>query len=226
MAFPQQLKYTLAAQSVSIDREPQQALSGDFPSLIMELKEWAQTDNDGVAISYFFRQYALFISAQFDLLAHQNAYFACSWRELKFDRSFNYGFHLLQTHASSLFYTHVQPAQRYEAMHDVLVEHVHSLIQEFRQHAKISPIILWENILGSIIWLYAGIERSNPRKAAEDMEWLLEPSNWQPIKTSYLNKLLGDVPLGRAVSGPLRKTCCLYKELPEFGPCTYCPQPN
>lgn len=226
MAFSQQLKYTLAAQSVSIDREPQQALSDDFPSLIMELKEWAKTENDGVAISYFFRQYALFISAQFDLLAHQNAYFACSWKELKFDRSFNYGLHLLNTHASSLSYTHIQPHQRYEAMHYVLVEQVDSLIQEFRQYAKISAIILWENILGSIIWLYAGIERSNPRKAAEDMEWLLEPSNWQPIKTSYLNKLLGDVPLGRAVSGPLRKTCCLYKELPEFGPCTYCPQPN
>lgn len=226
MAFPQQLKYTLAAQSVSVDREPQHALSADFPSLIADLKEWAQTDNDGVAISYFFRQYALFVSAQFDLLAHQNAYFACSWRELKFGRSFNYGFHLLQIHASSAFYTQIHPAQRFEAMHFVLVEQVHSLIQEFRQHAKVSPIILWENVLGSIIWLYAGIERSQPRRAAEDLEWLLEPANWQPIKTSYLNKLLGDVPLERAVSGPLRKTCCLYKELPEFGACTYCPQPN
>lgn len=226
MAFPQQLKYALAAQSVLVDRNPQQAFSSDISQFIDELKKWAQTDNDGVAISYFFRQYALFVSAQFDLLAHKNAYFACSWKELQFDRSFNYGFHLLQTHVSSEFYTPIQAHQRHEAMHFVLVEQIDSLIREFRRHAKISPIILWENVLGSIIWLYAGIERSNPRRAADDLEWLLEPSNWHPIKTSYLHKLLGDASLACAVSSPLRKTCCLYKELPAFGTCTYCPQPN
>lgn len=226
MTFPQHLKYPLAAQSVLVDRDPRHPLPNDLPNLIDELKQWCGTENDGVAISYFFRQYALFISAQFDLLAHQHAYFACSWKELTFERSFNYGFHLLQTHASADYYTPVQAHERYEAMHFVLVEQIDSLIQEFRQHAKISPITLWENVLGSLIWLYAGIERTNPRRAAEDMEWLLEPENWHPIKASYLKKLLGDSSLARAVSGPLRKTCCLYKELPAFETCTYCPQPH
>lgn len=226
MMFPQQLKYALASQSVAVDRSPEQPLSGEINKRIEELKSWAGTDNPGVAVSYFFRQYALFVSAQFDLITHQNAYFACSWDELQFERVHNYGFNLLQIHADSRSYTHFPASERFTAMHFVLIGQTEVLIQEFRKHVKISPIILWENVLGSLLWFYANLERSNPRRAAEDMEWLLEAANWQPAKASYLHKLLGDASLSRAVSGPLRKTCCLYKELPGFATCTFCPNPK
>jgi ferric iron reductase protein FhuF len=146
--------------------------------------------------------------------------------ELQFERVHNYGFNLLQTHADSRSYTHFPASERFAAMHFVLIGQTEVLIQEFRKHVKISPIILWENVLGSLLWFYANLERSNPRRAAEDMEWLLEAVNWQPAKASYLHKLLGDASLSRAVSGPLRKTCCLYKELPGFDTCTFCPNPK
>lgn len=226
MAFPQQLKYALASQSVAVDRPPIQPLSSNIDELVDELKKWAGTDTSGVAVSYFFRQYALFISAQFDLIAHQNAFFACSWQELQYERAHNYGYNLLQIHVPSSSYKPVAATDRFAAMHFVLIEQVEALIQVFRKHVKISPLILWENVLGSVIWFYANMERSNPRRAAEDMEWLLEPANWQPAKTSYMQKLLGDALLAHAVSGPLRKTCCLYKELPDFAVCTYCPNPK
>lgn len=226
MTFPQQLKYALASQSVAVDRTPEQPLSLEMNQMIEELQDWAGTGNPGVAVSYFFRQYALFVSAQFDLITRHNAYFACTWQELKFERVHNYGFNLLQTHVESRTFTQFQSHERFAAMHFVLIEQTENLIQEFRKQVKISPITLWENVLGSLLWFYANLERSNPRRAAEDLEWLLDPANWQPAKTSYLHKLLGDASLSRAVSGPLRKTCCLYKELPGFATCTFCPNPN
>lgn len=224
MTFPPQLKYALAGHSVSVDRTPHNPLSADIELRIAELSEWSGSSVDGVAVSYFFRQYALFVSAQFDLLANHNSYFACSWQQLQFDRTCNYGYQLLQTHADSKNYTTITDGQRFVAMHSILMQ-TEDLIQEFRKSVKISPITLWENVLGSVIWLYANLEKRNPRRAAEDMEWLMDPANWQPIKTSYLAKLLGNTSLEHAVSGPLRKTCCLYKELPQFDTCTFCPTP-
>lgn len=225
MSFPQQLKLALASQSVAVDRLPSHALPADAKARIEELKKWCGTDSDGVAVSYFFRQYALFVSAQFDLITHHNGFFASSIDQLSFDRIYNYGFSLLQTHVSSSEFKTISSEERFAAFHYVLHEQTADLISEFREYAKISPITLWENVLGSVIWFYANLEKRNPRRASEDLEWLFDPENWAPLRKSYMAQLLGDASLTRAVSRPLRKTCCLYKELPHFDTCTFCPQP-
>ncbi|TWT27516.1 hypothetical protein [Planomicrobium sp. CPCC 101110] len=226
MPFPDQLKYSLAAHSVAVDQPPLRPLPQDLKSMMDDIRHWSGAQNDGVAVSYFFRQYALFVSAQFDLITSHNGYFACSWQELQFSRVRNYGYNLLQTHADSRNFLAILPENRFAAMHFVLYRQTEEFIAEFRKLVKISPITLWENILGSLLWFYASLEKRQPRRAAEDMEWLLESKNWHPIKTSYMQKLIGSQPLERAISSPLRKTCCLYKELPDFAVCTFCPSPK
>ncbi|TWT16106.1 hypothetical protein [Planomicrobium sp. CPCC 101079] len=226
MPFSAHLKYALAAHSVTVDRPPHQPLPQNSRVMVDEIKHWSNAKNDGVAVSYFFRQYALFVSAQFDLITNHNGYFACSWQELRFDRVHNFGYNLLQTHVDSRHFLTITPENRFEAMHFILHEQTHELIAEFRKFVKISPITLWENILGSLLWFYASIEKRQPRRVAEDMEWLLDSANWQPMKTSYVQKMIGSLTLEHAVSSPLRKTCCLYKELPHFATCTFCPSPN
>lgn len=225
MSFPQQLKLALASQSVAVDCLPSNPLPEDAGPRIEELKKWCGTDNDGVAVSYFFRQYALFVSAQFDLITHHNGYLKSSIDQLSFGRIHNYGFNLLQTHVSSAEFTAIYPEERFAAFHYVLHEQTAELMNEFREYAKISPITLWENVLGSLIWFYANLEKRNPRRAAEDLEWLFDSANWAPSRKSYMAQLIGDASLTQAVSRPLRKTCCLYKELPDFDTCTFCPQP-
>lgn len=225
MPFPNQLKITLASQSVAVDRTLSTPLSSDSQQRIEELKAWIGTTNDGVAASYFFRQYALFVSAQFHLLTYQNGYFKCSGEELAFNRVHNYGLNLLETHVSSAQFQPIDANERFAAFHYILHEQTATLIDSFRQYIKISPLILWDNILGSIIWFYANLEQQNPRRAAEDLEWLLDAANWAPMRKSHLARLLGNASLRQAISAPLRKTCCLYKELPHFDTCTFCPQP-
>lgn len=224
MAFPKQLKIMLATQSVAVDRIPLTPLSSDTESKIEELKDWSGTQNDGIAISYFFRQYALFVSAQFQLLTYQGGYFDCSIEDLAFNRVHNYGYNLLETHVSSSHFKNVEAHERFAAFHFILHDQTAELIEKFRHHIKISPIILWENILGSIVWFYANLEQYDPRRVAEDLEWLMDAANWAPMRKSYLSLMLGDASLNTAVSSPVRKTCCLYKELPHFGICTFCPQ--
>lgn len=226
MTFPQQAKYLLSSQSVAVDRIPQQPLSQEMPNRIEELKLWCGSDNAGVAVSYFFRQYALYVTAQFNLLHQHGGYFSLHWRELQFDRIHNYGLPLLETHVDSSTFKTVMPSERFEAFHEILHQQVDDLLNEFKKYIKISPITCWENVLGSVLWFYAGLETQNPRKAAEDLEWLQNRNNWKPVKTSYLANLLGTASLEQAVSKPLRKTCCLYKEMPHFATCTFCPKPN
>lgn len=226
MAFPAQLKMMLASQSIAVDRVPSQPLSVNRESQIDELMAWSGAQNEGVAVSYFFRQYSLFVSAQFQLLATHNGYFKCPAEDLAFNRVHNYGFNLLETHVPSDSFQEVGANERFSAFHYILHEQAAALIDSFRSMVKISPIILWDNIMGSVIWLYANLEQRNPRRAAEDLEWLMDAANWSPMRKSHAAQLLGDASLRQAVSGPLRKTCCLYKELPHFDTCTYCPTPN
>ena len=226
MTFPPQASHALSSQSVAVDRIPQQALSQDIPTMIDELKHWCGTDNGAVAVSYFFRQYALYVTAQFNLIYQHSGYFSVDWRTLQFDRVHNYGLPLLQTHVPSAAFHTIQSNKRYLAFHEILYRQVDELLNEFKKYIKISPITCWENILGSVLWFYASLETRDPRRTAEDMEWLLDPANWKPIKTSYLNKMIGTTPLQQSVSKPLRKTCCLYKKMNSFDTCTFCPKPN
>lgn len=225
MTFSQQINYALSTQSVIVDRMPKQALSSDIPTMIEELKTWCDTDNAGVAVSYFFRQYALYVTAQFTLIHQQQGYFSVDWRDLQFDRVHNYGLPLLQTHVKSSAFKSIDADERFQAFHDILYKQVDELLQAFKKHIKISPITCWENVLGSVLWFYASLELRNPRIVAEDFEWLQQSDNWHPIKTSYLANLLGSASLQQAISKPLRKTCCLYKEMPDFDTCRFCPKP-
>lgn len=225
MPFSAHLKIALASQGIAVDRIAPQPLSADIELRIEEMKDWSQAQNGGVAVSYFFRQYALFVSSQFETITHQSGYFHCSGEELVFNRAQNYGFNVLEIHVPSSHFKEIDVNKRFEAFHYILHEQTNALIETFRQHVKISPLILWDNVLGSLIWFYANLEQRNPRRAAEDLEWLMDDANWAPMRKSQFARLLGNTSLRQAVSAPLRKTCCLYKELPNFDTCTFCPQP-
>ncbi|AQQ54410.1 hypothetical protein [Planococcus lenghuensis] len=222
MELPFAFKHHLANQSVIVGKEAVQPLSG-FPEIIEELKAWSGTETDGVAISYFFRQYALFITAQFDAIATSGLYFSGTWKDLQFSRIRKYGYPLLETHTDPALFVPVTQSDRFKAFHHILSEQTDAFIQEFRKHAKISPVILWENVLGSVLWFYANLEQRDPRRAAEDIEWLMDSGNWAPVRKSYLAAMVGNATLQQAVTQPLRRTCCLYKELPDFDTCTFCP---
>lgn len=226
MHLPMTAKQALLMQSVIVDRRSAHPFSSNPERLIEELKDWCETENNGVAVSYFFRQIALFVTAQFTLIHQHGGYFKTSPENLRFGRMQNYGLPLISFHVDSADFVGVPAAHRSEAFRYVLIGQTNALLELLRRHAKVSPIMCWENILGSLAWYYATLQQQQPRVAAEDIEWLMDDRNWEPLRKSPWRNFIGTTPLERAVSGPMRKTCCLYKELPAFGTCTFCPQPN
>ena len=137
MTLSQQARYSLSSQSVAVDRLPQQPLSQDIPVLIEELKAWCETDNAGAAVSYFFRQYALFVTAQFSLIHQHRGYFSVHWRDLQFDRVHNYGLPLLQTHVNSSSFQTLDANERHQAFHEILHQQVDELVKEFKDRKSV-----------------------------------------------------------------------------------------
>ncbi|MGM0896766.1 MAG: hypothetical protein ACQEV0_02645 [Bacillota bacterium] len=219
-------KHALQMQSVIVDHNPAHPFSPDPELLAKELKDWCGTDNNGVAVSYFFRQFALFVTAQFNLIHYHGGYFKTRPENLRYGRIHNYGLPLISFHVESADFIEVSPEQRSDAFRHILIGQTNALLQQLRRHAKISPITCWENVLGSLAWYYATLQRKHPRVAAEDIEWLMDDKSWEPLRKSEWKNFIGTTPLERAVSEPMRKTCCLYKELAAFGTCTFCPQPH
>lgn len=226
MQLPMAAKQALQMQSVIVDRSPSHPFSSNSQILIEELKDWCGTENNGVAVSYFFRQIALFVTAQFTLIHQHGGYFKTPPENLRFGRMHNYGLPLMSFHVESADFVEITAGQRNEAFRYVLIGQTSELLDQLRRHAKISPITCWENVLGSLAWYYATLQQQYPRIAAEDIDWLMDDLNWEPLRKSQWRNFIGTTPLERAVSGPMRKTCCLYKELSAFGTCTFCPQPN
>ncbi|MEZ0481865.1 hypothetical protein [Planococcus sp. SSTMD024] len=226
MHLPIAAKQALQMQSVIVDRRSAHPFSSNPEILIEELKDWCGTENNGVAVSYFFRQIALFVTAQFTLIHQHGGYFKTPPENLGFGHMQNYGLPLISFHVESADFIEISAAHRSEAFRYVLIGQTGALLEQLRRHAKISPITCWENVLGSLVWYYANLQRQYPRIAAEDIDWLMDDRNWEPLRKSPWRNFIGTTPLERAVSEPMRKTCCLYKELPVFGTCTFCPQPN
>lgn len=226
MQLPMAAKQALQMQSVIVDRSPAHPFSSNSQILIEELKDWCGTENNGVAVSYFFRQIALFVTAQFTLIHQHGGYFKTPPENLRFGRMHNYGLPLMSFHVDSADFVEITAGQRNEAFRYVLIGQTSALLEQLRRHAKISPITCWENVLGSLAWYYATLQQQHPRIAAEDIDWLMDDRNWEPLRKSQWRNFIGTMPLERAVSEPMRKTCCLYKELDAFDTCTFCPQPH
>ncbi len=226
MQLPMAAKQALQMQSVIVDRSPAHPFSSNSQILIEELKDWCGTENNGVAVSYFFRQIALFVTAQFTLIHQHGGYFKTPPENLRFGRMHNYGLPLMSFHVESADFVEITAGQRNEAFRYVLIGQTSALLEQLRRHAKISPITCWENVLGSLAWYYATLQQQHPRIAAEDIDWLMDDRNWEPLRKSQWRNFIGTMPLERAVSEPMRKTCCLYKELDAFDTCTFCPQPH
>ncbi|MBB4826818.1 hypothetical protein HNO89_004100 [Sporosarcina luteola] len=113
---------------------------------------------------------------------------------------------------------------REEALRSVLDQWGHPFVEALSKRAKISKWILWENVWGYVIWMYANLD--SPHKDA-DLNLLLQDASWKPaMRRSPFQRYLQDASVEEASQHYKRTTCCLYKELPGTDMCPYCPFKN
>ncbi|MCG3086669.1 IucA/IucC family C-terminal-domain containing protein [Sporosarcina cyprini] len=111
--------------------------------------------------------------------------------------------------------------KREEALRSVLDQWGHPFVEALSKRAKISKWILWENVWGYVIWMYANLD--SPYKDA-DLNLLLQDDSWKPaMRRSPFQRYLQGETVEEASQYYKRTTCCLYKELPDTDMCPYCP---
>jgi ferric iron reductase protein FhuF len=121
---------------------------------------------------------------------------------------------------------------REDAIRSLFSIHVLPILDSVAKEAKISKLILWENIVIYLFWLYETVLPEEPllaRKASEDFKFIMEEAsgdlfgryNENPLKR-YHNKKIFVESTGKVIRP--RKTCC-FSYLTNSGKrCGTCPQ--
>ena len=113
---------------------------------------------------------------------------------------------------------------REEDIRFILERYGHPVVNYLSKRAKISKLILWENIWGYVLWMYSMILQENSPSAQYDLDVLLEDETWKPaMRRSPFKQYLKNQQALDAMANYKRTTCCLYKELPNTEKCPYCP---
>ncbi|MGB5944909.1 IucA/IucC family C-terminal-domain containing protein [Paenisporosarcina sp.] len=220
------MKHSMERLSVFVDdaRKPMMML-GDvqieegLTKFLQTVRELTDAPTDAVATSVFFRRLGFFLAAQFHAIAVHQQVFAGSLKQVGVIHD-EYTFKFT---VSSEDFIKVQDSQ--QALRFVLDTYGHPLVEIFSKHAKISKLILWENIWGYVIWVYNQLLHEGVQSASKDLDFLLLDSTWTPhLRRSPFKQFLQNQSALDAMKDYKRLTCCLLKEMPNTKKCPYCPK--
>lgn len=219
------MKHSMERLSVFVDdaRKPMMML-GDvqieegLTKFLQTVRELTDAPTDAVATSVFFRRLGFFLAAQFQSIAVHEKVFAGSLKQA----GVIYDDYTFKFSISSKDFIKVQDSQ--QALRFVLNTYGHPLVEIFSKHAKISKLILWENIWGYVIWVYSQLIKKGVESASTDLDYLLLDSTWTPhLRRSPFKQFLQNQSALDAMKDYKRLTCCLLKEMPDTKKCSYCP---
>lgn len=194
----------------------------DFRNLMMGITEAA---TEAAAISHFSRRYGMFMATQFYFLAMYDEIWDGKLEDVRFDKIHEYGVDTLGTFITPTDYRFVDDKER-EYVITKLIYQCHTTFLQLRKTTSISPLVMWENLFGYLVWNYYEL-LENPTfadRAFEDLEILEDTKVW----SSFSNKSLfyqytgGKSPVD-LVGKPIRKSCCFSKDIPGLLRCEFCP---
>ena len=118
--------------------------------------------NKTVAASYFMRRLGMFIAMQFYNLAAYDEVWNGEKDRLVFGAKEEYGKLAVSTFAHSEDWQEVENDERREVIRRILKDECDAVIRQIRTVSSVSPLTLWENIFGFLLWQYH-VLLSNPR---------------------------------------------------------------
>lgn len=174
--------------------------------------------NKSVAASIFMRRYGFFIAAQLQLYSEYQLVWMGPLEDVQLHVD---GGSIKFTVAPGLF---KKINTREEALRFVLDYYGHPVVEYVSKLAKISKLILWENIWGYVIWMYTMLIQNHSVNAQQDLDALLNDDLWKPaMRRSPFKVYLQNKNALEAMANYKRTTCCLLKEVPGTDHCPYCP---
>lgn len=189
------------------------------------VKVISQSPNDVVAASYFMRRWGMFISMQFYLITSSNLIWDGEDR-VHFGAVEEYGLRTVGTFVKKEDFRIVTENEREGVIRKILEVQCNDVIAQIRQTCSVSPLTLWENIFGYLIWHYH-VFFSSPDlsiQAKKDWELLSNDDIWIGIaKSSRFKLYTGGKEPSSLLNVPVRKSCCFSKDVPGLMRCTFCP---
>lgn len=186
----------------------------------------SDSPNRTVAASYFMRRLGMFIAMQFSNLAMYDEIWNGQHNRLVFGAKEEYGKLAVSMFAVEEDWRTVDDEERRDVFRRILVEVCGAVIQQIRTVASISPLTLWENIFGFLLWQYH-VLLANPAteyEARTDLDMLKDDALWNGIAPSSLfaTYLKGNEP-SALLNTKVRTTCCFSKDVPGLMQCGFCP---
>ena len=171
-----------------------------------------------VAASIYMRRHGLFIAAQLHVISEHNLFWAGDLKDVML-------FIIDDAILFSVPSTDFRPVKnREEDIRFILESYGHPIVDYLSKRAKISNLVLWENIWGYVLWMYSMLLQENSSLSHSDLNLLLEDEIWKPtMRRSPFRHYIKNQPALDAMAQYKRSTCCLYKELPNTDKCPYCP---
>lgn len=194
----------------------------DFLNLLMGITNAA---TEAAAVSHFGRRFGTFIATQFYLLTKYDEIWDGKDQDLRFAYSYEYGVHTFSMHITPNDFRYVKDEERERVITNILYK-VNTIITQLRKTTSISPLILWENIFGYMLYNFHVLldDPTVSDRAFEDLEYLESPDPWRYFsnKSLFYNYTNGAHP-SKLIQTEVRKSCCFSKDIPGLQECGFCP---
>lgn len=178
------------------------------------------------AMSHFSKKYAQFIAMQFYMLTAYDEVWDGNEEDLRFEATQQNGVYTVCMFANPNDWRYVKEDERERVMKHILYQQCYKVVQDLRNVTSISPKVIWDNFFVQLVIVYAKLldDPSLADRAMDDLEMLEEEDVWSGISTKSLfyDYTQGKAP-GALVNQPIRKSCCLSKDIPGLAACGYCP---
>ncbi|MEG0260524.1 MAG: Fe-S oxidoreductase [Lysinibacillus sp.] len=195
----------------------------DFLNLMMGITEAA---TETAAISHFSRRYGMFFAMQFHMLAAYDEIWDGNPIDIRFDVTKEFDTFTVSMFVNPNDWRYVDDDEREAVIEKILYKQGHLVIQQLRKVTTISPLILWENFFGYMLWHYHML-LSNPGladQAFDDIDILENPKVWQRFSDkSWFAQYTGERSPSELVHIPVRKSCCFSKDITGLLACGFCP---
>lgn len=194
----------------------------DFRNLMMGITNAA---TEAAAISHFGRRYGMFVAMQFYMLTMYDEVWDGKLEDVRYFLVEEFGMRTLGTYITPTDFRYVEDDERETVIEKILLQ-CNEIFGQLRKTTSISPLVLWENVFGYMIWNYHTL-MENPLladRAFEDVEILEGTNVWKYFSTKslFLQFTDGQNP-SLLVNKPVRKSCCFSKDIPGLIQCEFCP---
>lgn len=186
------------------------------------------TNADSVvaAMSHFSKRYGQFVAMQFYMLTAYDEIWDGNEEDLRFDATNENGVYTVCMFANPNDWRYVEDHERENVIASILYKQCKRVVDDLRNVTAISPRVIWDNFFVHMTNVYAKLldDPLLADRAMDDLEMLESKDVWARFsdKSLYYEYTQGKAPAS-LVNQPVRKSCCLSKDIPGLGACGYCP---